>query len=104
MYPENTTEASRQVLLINEIEVRDRLASSEINKFLYQYSSESRPKQSHANMLVLKALHMRPDPKLAAQECCLKVSLLPIRLNIDQDSLLFLYSFFNEISGGQDDG
>lgn len=103
IYPENTVEASRQVLLINEIEVRDRLASSEINKFLYQYSSEARPKQSHANMLVLKALHVRPDPKLTAQECCLKVSLLPIRLNIDQDSLLFLYSFFSEISGNQDD-
>lgn len=103
VYPENTTEASRQVLIINEIEVRDRLASSDINKFLYQYSSEERPKQSHANMLVLKALHIRPDPKLIAQECCLKVSLLPIRLNIDQDSLLFLYNFFSEISGNPEE-
>ncbi|KAE8748880.1 hypothetical protein FOCC_FOCC004474 [Frankliniella occidentalis] len=103
VYPENTTEASRQVLLIQEIEVRDRLASSEINKFLYQYSSEARPKQSHANMLMLKAVHIRPDPKLTAQECCLRVSLLPIRLNIDQDSLLFLYNFFSEISGSPDD-
>lgn len=55
-------------------------------------------------MLVLKALHIRPDPKLVAQECCLKVSLLPIRLNIDQDSLLFLYNFFSEISGNPDEG
>ncbi|EFN86545.1 Autophagy-related protein 2-like protein A [Harpegnathos saltator] len=100
VYPENTAEASRQVLLVNEIEIRDRLASSRINKFLYQYSSEARPKQSHANMFTMKAVHVRPDPRLSAQECCLKLSLLPLRLNIDQDSLLFLIEFFNELGGG----
>lgn len=100
VYPENTTEAARQILLVNEIEIRDRLASSHINKFLYQYSSEARPKQSHANMFAMKAVHVRPDPRLSAQECCLKLSLLPLRLNIDQDSLLFLIEFFNELGNG----
>jgi len=100
VYPENTREASRQVLLVHEIEVRDRLASSYINKFLYQYSSEARPRQSHSIMFTMKAVHVRPDPRLSAQECCLKLSLLPLRLNIDQDSLLFLIQFFNELGGG----
>ncbi|KAI4495649.1 hypothetical protein M0802_008484 [Mischocyttarus mexicanus] len=100
VFPENTKEASRQVLLVNEIEIRDRLASSHINKFLYQYSSEAKPKQSHANMFTMKAAHLRPDPKLSTQECCLKLSVLPLRLNIDQDSLLFLIEFFNELGGG----
>ncbi|XP_011643358.1 autophagy-related protein 2 homolog B [Pogonomyrmex barbatus] len=100
VYPENTREASRQVLLVHEIEVRDRLASSHINKFLYQYSSEARPRQSHSIMFTMKAVHVRPDPRLSAQECCLKLSLLPLRLNIDQDSLLFLIQFFNELGGG----
>lgn len=99
VYPENTKEASRQILLVSEFEVRDRLASSRINKFLYLYSSESRPKQSHANMVRIVAVHVRPDPKLNVQECCLKVTLLPLRLNIDQDSLLFLFNFFTDISG-----
>ena len=49
--------------------------------------------------VVIKAVHLRPDPQLAVQECCLKVSLLPLRLNIDQDSLLFLFTFANEVSG-----
>lgn len=100
VFPENTREASRQVLLVHEIEVRDRLASSHINKFLYQYSSEARPRQSHSIMFTMKAVHVRPDPRLSAQECCLKLSLLPLRLNIDQDSLLFLIQFFNELGGG----
>ncbi|CAK9813594.1 Autophagy-related protein 2 homolog B [Anthophora quadrimaculata] len=100
VYPENTTEAARQILLVNEIEIRDRLASSQINKFLYQYISEARPRQSHANMFAMKVVHVRPDPRLSAQECCLKLSLLPVRLNIDQDSLLFLIDFFNELGSG----
>lgn len=100
VYPDNTIEAARQILLVSEIEIRDRLASSHINKFLYQYCSEAKPKQSHANMFAMKAVHIRPDPKLSAQECCLKLSLLSLRLNIDQDSLLFLIEFFNELGGG----
>ncbi|KAJ8967900.1 hypothetical protein NQ317_015422 [Molorchus minor] len=101
LYPEMTTQASRQVLIVSEVEIRDRLESSQINKFLYEYTSQARPKQSHAHMVVIKALHIRPDPKLKTQECCLKISLLPLRLNIDQDSLLFLIQFFNELGGGK---
>lgn len=116
---------SRQVLLIKDLELRDRLASSQINKFLYQYYSEAKPKQAHANMVikfpilltyfcdygkfvnnsvlflfqvVIKALQNRSDPKVNAQECSLKVSLLPLRFNIDQDALIFLVQFFTELS------
>lgn len=51
LYPETTKHASRQVLIISEVEIRDRLESSEINKFLYQYTGQSKPKQSNANMV-----------------------------------------------------
>lgn len=99
VYPETTTQASRQILIISDVEIVDKLESSQFNKFLYQYTSQTRPKQSHAHMVVIKALHIRPDAKLPTQECCLKVSLLPLRLNIDQDSLLFLINFFTELGG-----
>ncbi len=33
---------------------------------------------------MIKAVHVRPDPVLNSQECSLKVSILPLRLNIDQ--------------------
>ena len=50
-YPEDTEQASRLVVLVQDVEIRDRLAHSQINKFLYQYTSEACPKQSHANMV-----------------------------------------------------
>lgn len=101
-YPSTTEQASRQVLLITELEIRDRLAISNINKFLYHPTVGFRTRQGNNHMVVVKALHLRPEPALKTQECCLRISLLPIRLNIDQDSLLFLINFFNELSGGSD--
>lgn len=101
-YPTTTEQASRQVLLITELEIRDKLAISNINKFLYHPTVGFRTRQGNNHMVVVKALHLRPEPALKTQECCLRVSLLPIRLNIDQDSLLFLINFFNELSGGSD--
>lgn len=34
--------------------------------------------------LTVRVLHMRPEAGQAPQECCLRVSLMPLRLNIDQ--------------------
>jgi autophagy-related protein 2 len=100
IYPSTTEQASRQVLLITELEIRDRLAISNINKFLYHPTVGFRTRQGCNHMVAIKALHLRPEPALKTQECCLRISLLPIRLNIDQDSLLFLINFFIELSGG----
>ncbi|XP_025070707.1 autophagy-related protein 2 homolog A [Alligator sinensis] len=92
--------AGRQVLLVQELEVRDRLASSQINKFLYLYTSERMPRRAHANMLTVKALHVLPEAGLGGPECCLRVSLMPLRLNIDQDALFFLKDFFTSLAAG----
>lgn len=102
---------SRQVFVVQDLEIRDRLAASQMNKFLYLYSSKEMPRKAHSNMvrkiciaktqiksgsdpdhlcvffylqLTVKALHMCPESGQAPQECCLRVSLMPLRLNIDQ--------------------
>ena len=55
-YPKNTEQSSQVILLINDLEIRDRLTQSQINKFLYQYTTEAMPRQSHANMVRTLAL------------------------------------------------
>ncbi|XP_061461555.1 autophagy-related protein 2 homolog A isoform X2 [Rhineura floridana] len=107
-YPSGTSEKpsvelveqplARQVFIVQELEIRDRLASSQINKFLYLYSSESMPRRAHSNMFTIKALHVCPDAGLGGPECCLRVSLMPLRLNIDQDALFFLKDFFTSVA------
>lgn len=42
---------ARQVFIVQDLEIRDRLASSQINKFLYLYSSERMPRRTHSNMV-----------------------------------------------------
>ncbi|KAM3870794.1 autophagy-related protein 2 homolog B [Diretmus argenteus] len=89
---------SRQVFIVQDLEIRDRLATSQMNKFLYLYSSKEMPRKAHSNMLTVKALHMCPETGQAPQECCLRVSLMPLRLNIDQDALFFLKDFFSSLA------
>lgn len=89
---------SRQVFIVQDLEIRDRLATSQMNKFLHLYSSKEMPRKAHSNMLTIKALHVRPESSLSPQECCLRVTLMPLRLNIDQDALFFLKDFFASLS------
>lgn len=89
---------SRQVFVVQDLEIRDRLATSQMNKFLYLYSSKEMPRKAHSNMLSVKALHMCPESGQAPQECCLRVSLMPLRLNIDQDALFFMKDFFTSLT------
>ncbi|KAH8305578.1 hypothetical protein KR059_001867 [Drosophila kikkawai] len=95
-YPLTSIYSSRQVLLVSEIEIRDRLRSSDINKFLYHPAGNNLSHKPDENMVIVKALNVRPNPqKSSAEECSLRVSILPIKLNIDQDTLLFLEDFFS---------
>ena len=93
LYPPDQKKTSRQCLFIKDIQIKDKVATSEMNKFLYQLSNDSLPKQSNANMLTLKITHIGPD-----NECSIFMSLKPLRLNIDQEALLFLRTFFGELS------
>ncbi|KAM3960547.1 LOW QUALITY PROTEIN: autophagy-related protein 2 homolog A-like [Aphomia sociella] len=97
IYPTGGIHASRQALAISKIEILDRLECSNINKLLSQYKLKDEPERLNAHMLIVKAVHLRPEPALPAQECCLKVSLLPLRFNLDQDTLAFLVGYFSKL-------
>lgn len=57
---------------------------------------------SHRNMLTLYVSLVRPDIKLLNRvESRIKLDLHPFRLNIDQDSLEFVISFFNSMNSAE---
>ena len=89
--------ASRQIALINTFEIRDRVKNSDINKLLHIYSSKLRPRQSHANMFNLKCINIKPDFDYQPEESIINVSLQPLKLNLDQDTLFFIANFISEL-------
>ena len=94
VYLGDSREASRQILLIRSFEIRDKLENSDINKLLHLYSNKLRPRQSNANMLSLKCVNLRPDPDMpTAEESVVNVTLQPLRINIDQETLFFIVNF-----------
>uniref|UniRef100_A0A665UW15 Autophagy related 2B n=1 Tax=Echeneis naucrates TaxID=173247 RepID=A0A665UW15_ECHNA len=52
---------SRQVFIVQDLEIRDRLATSQMNKFLYLYSSKEMPRKAHSNMVRMDRLLRSAD-------------------------------------------
>lgn len=103
-YPAHTREASRQVLVLSDFEIFDRLASSSFNKMFYTGRSERSKKSDQATMYV-KCIFIRPEPMLPRQEANLYISFMPkVNINIDQDAILFLADFFAHLNCSDDDG
>lgn len=102
-YPSHTREASRQVLVLSDFEVWDRLASSSFNKMFYTGRSERSKKSDQATMYI-KCIFIRPEPTLPSQEANLFISFMPkVNINIDQDAMLFIADFFAQLNGNDDE-
>jgi hypothetical protein len=87
----------RFILMIHEIEVLDKVRISDINKILYEYTSDSMPKRNSANMFSVRAVSKK-NPDDNNDEADIKVSAKPLKVNIDQDTLMFLIEFFTSIA------
>lgn len=99
LYGETCRESSRQIVVLKSFEIIDKLEASEFNKLLHLYSSSTLPRQSNANMFSLKCVNLRPDGGRGPipEETNVSLSLQPLRLNIDQDTLLFIVDFFSSL-------
>ncbi|XP_011270033.1 hypothetical protein CAOG_08461 [Capsaspora owczarzaki ATCC 30864] len=86
--------ASRLVVHVKDFEVRDRLQVSQTNKFLCYWRTKRRPRVTGSNMIELEMLSVRPDPQRSTEELRLDVKLLPLRINADQDAIMFLVNYF----------
>nr|AWV66721.1 autophagy-related protein 2 [Brachionus calyciflorus] len=88
----------RIALAIGDIEIRDKLSSSSFNMFLFRYESDTCPKHTNSNMIFFKFLCSKSLDDQKLLECDIKVSVQPLRFNIDQDALIFLIEFFQQLA------
>lgn len=92
-YAPEDVHSMRISLLIDDVEVVDKVKKSLLNKFLCAYKSESEPRESFESMARFDYVFVRV-PGMSDEEAIVRLALLPLRLNVDQDTLDFLITFF----------
>ncbi|CAJ0609902.1 unnamed protein product [Cylicocyclus nassatus] len=82
---------SMKLFTIHDITLLDKLTASQIKEMMYQYSSAEQPRRTCASMLAVRMVESHKS------EGKMRVSMLPIKFNIDQDTMEFLDDFFQEV-------
>ncbi|KAL9620890.1 MAG: hypothetical protein Q9160_004672 [Pyrenula sp. 1 TL-2023] len=94
VFPDSGTETQSSLdLRINDLVVFDHIPTSTWRKFA-TYMLDAGERQSDTSMVHVRLLNVKPVVDLAATEIVLKVSILPLRLHVDQDALDFMSRFF----------
>lgn len=88
--------AWRFYFFVEEIEILDQVSTSKIKKILYEYFSETMPRRKHSNMFSIH-LNCHRNFQDMNEESDLKVSMKPLRVNIDQDTLMFIIQFLTTV-------
>ncbi|KAF2483273.1 hypothetical protein BDY17DRAFT_249818 [Neohortaea acidophila] len=95
VFPEDSAEVVSSVdVRVRDVEVFDNVPTSTWRKFLTHLSNEPGDREMAKPMLHLELFNVRTLEKFAASEIVLHVSLLPLRLHVDQDALDFITRFF----------
>lgn len=78
-----------------DFEIFDNVPTSTWRKFLTQFHDENNTREMMKPMIHIELLTVRPVTELAATEMSIRVSILPLRLHVDQDALDFITRFFD---------
>ncbi|EXJ62153.1 hypothetical protein A1O7_02586 [Cladophialophora yegresii CBS 114405] len=93
-FPAGSTEVQSSVdVRIKKLEIFDHVPTSTWKKFV-TYMQDAGEREHGANMVHIEMLNVKPVADLSASEMVLKVTVLPLRLHVDQDALDFLTRFF----------
>uniref|UniRef100_K3X2P4 Autophagy-related protein 2 n=1 Tax=Globisporangium ultimum (strain ATCC 200006 / CBS 805.95 / DAOM BR144) TaxID=431595 RepID=K3X2P4_GLOUD len=85
--------ASSTVIALGDIEILDYISTSQIRKVICYWKSDiTHPRESGSSMVHVHLMTVRPGPNLC-EEHRLKVTILPLRINLDQEVVSFLRQF-----------
>ncbi|CAI6097843.1 unnamed protein product [Clonostachys chloroleuca] len=94
VYPEDAGETQSSIdVRVNSLDIFDHVPTSTWRKFA-TYDRDTGEREMGTSMLHLEILNVKPMPELVASESVLRVTVLPLRLHVDQDALDFLTRFF----------
>lgn len=94
MFPPGSGEVESSIdIRVRKLEVFDHVPTSTWKKFA-TYMHEAGERESGTDMIHIELLNVRPVAELAASEMVMKLTVLPLRLHVDQDALDFLTRFF----------
>ncbi|KAF9288920.1 autophagy- protein 2 [Mortierella antarctica] len=102
-YVSGVEKASHLSLRVKEFEIIDNLKTSLWHKFLSHQRVDTHaatPRQTQSNMIRIDLDGVRPVVSASTVEYRLNVNILPLRLYVDQDALIFLIRFFVQGTGG----
>ncbi|EFQ32312.1 ATG C terminal domain-containing protein [Colletotrichum graminicola M1.001] len=93
-FPPNSGETQSSIdVRIQNLDVFDHVPTSTWKKFA-TYDQDAGEREMGTSMAHLELLNVKPQPDLAASEMVLRVTVLPLRLHVDQDALDFITRFF----------
>jgi autophagy-related protein 2 len=94
MFPPGSGETQTSIdVRIYSLEVFDHIPTSTWKMFA-TYDKDAGERQMNTSMVRLEVLTVKPQEDLAASDIILKVSVMPLRLHVDQDALDFITRFF----------
>ncbi|KAL5119714.1 autophagy-related protein 2 [Pleosporales sp. CAS-2024a] len=94
VFPPNSGETINSIdVRIRDLEIFDHVPTSTWRKFL-TCLIEPGAREMNKPMVNLDLVTVKPVTELAASELVIKVSILPLRLHVDQDALDFITRFF----------
>lgn len=88
----------RLAATIEELEIVDHVTTSQFNKLLSRDRHLYDPNMNPS--IIVKFLLLNPEQQndSVSQDAKVRVSIQPIKINLDQDTAVHLYKFFNELS------